>query len=112
MARRVRVVLLIITAMVLGPGVVVGMVIPNDASPASTSLVEASDSAQALVAVPVKSPLPAGPRGLPQAAIVLTLVAAGRLSVRRRSMRGLPFRLGDVGDRWRAELFGAPPSLL
>ena len=59
MAPRDRVAFLAITALVLVPAVLVGVVIPNDGCPMSTS-----------------------------------------------------FRLGDVGDRWRALLFGAPPSFL
>jgi len=31
---------------------------------------------------------------------------------RGRSLCGLPFLLGDVGDSWRALLFGAPPPCL
>jgi hypothetical protein len=38
--------------------------------------------------------------------------AALRFGTRRRSLRGIPFPIGDVGDRWRALLFGAPPSFL
>ena len=112
MTSRVRVALLAIAALVLVPGVVVSVVMPNDAAPASTSMVGAEESAAAPVAVPVRTPRPAVPRGLPQAAVIVTLVTAVRFSLRRRSLRGLPFRLGDVGDRWRALLFGAPPSLL
>ena len=112
MTSRVRVALLAITALVLVPCAVVGMVMPNDTAPAGTSLAAADDQAAAFVAVPVKSPRPALPRGLPQVAIIVTVVTAVRFSLRRRSMQGLPFRLGDVGDRWRALLFGAPPSFL
>jgi hypothetical protein len=112
MITRARVALLAITALVLMPCAVVGMVMANDTAPAGTSLVGADGQAAALVAVPVKSSRPALPRGLPQATIVVAVVTAVRFSLRRRSMRGLPFRLGDVGDRWRALLFGAPPSFL
>ena len=112
MTSRVRVALLAITALVLVPGVVVGFAMPNGAAPASTSIAGADEPGAAPVAVPVRTPRPTVPRGLPQVAVIVTLLMATRFSLRRRSLRGLPFRLGDVGDRWRALLFGAPPSLL
>lgn len=43
----------------------------------------------------------------PRGRLVL-LITRGRL----RSMTGLPHRLVDVGDTWRALLLGAPPILL
>jgi hypothetical protein len=112
MTSRVRVALLAITALVMVPGVIVGFAMPNDVAPASTSIVDAGEAVAAPFAVPVRTARPAVPRGLPQAAVIVTIVAAVRFSLRRRSLRGLLFRLGDVGDRWRALLFGAPPSLL
>jgi hypothetical protein len=112
MAPRLRVALVAITAVVLVPGALAGWAAPSDASLATVSVAGPDESPAALVAVPVKSPLSTAPRGLPQATVVATAVAAFRFSARRRSMRGLPFLLGDVGDRWRALLFGAPPSLL
>lgn len=112
MAPRVRFALLTVTALLMVPGPLVGVAMGNDASAASASLSGGNVPAAALVAVPVKSPVPAVPRGLPQAAVFAVVVTAVRFSTRRRSLRGLAFRLGDVGDRWRALLFGAPPSLL
>jgi hypothetical protein len=111
MAPRLRVALLAIIAVALVPGALLGTAVANDASPATISLVEADESPAALVAVPVKSRLSIVPRAFPLATVIAT-VAVVRFSSRQRSMRGLPFRLGDVGDRWRALLFGAPPSLL
>jgi len=111
MTRRARVALFAITALVLAPGIVVGIPMPNDWPTMGKTLSGPYERA-ALVAVPVKSPVPVVPRGLPQATIILTAAAGAAFSVRRHAMRGLPFRLGDVGDRWRALLFGAPPTLL
>jgi hypothetical protein len=42
------------------------------------------------------------------AVITASLITRGRL----RSLTGLPHRLVDVGDTWRALLLGAPPILL
>jgi len=112
MTSRLRAALFAITALVMVPGVVVRFAMPGDVAPASTSMVDGGKEAAAPVAVPVRTARPAVPRGVPQGAVIVTIVAAVRFSLRRRSLRGLPFRLGDVGDRWRALLFGAPPSLL
>ena len=112
MTPRVRIALLAITALVLVTGALVGMTVAASASSGGISLVDPNESPAALIAVTVKSPLSALSRALPQAAVIGSVLATVRFSARRRSMRGLPFRLGDVGDRWRALLFGAPPSLL
>jgi hypothetical protein len=112
MSPRVRVALVAIAGLVLASCALVGLVMPNDAGRSGSSFGEANESSAALLAVRVKSPLPTVPRGLPQATLVAAILTALRLSGRGRSLRGLPFRLGDVGDRWRALLFGAPPSLL
>jgi hypothetical protein len=112
MTSRARVVLLAIAVLALVPGAVVGMAMVDDRSPVSTSLVDSPEPAVGHVAVPVRASVPLVPRGLPESAIVVTVAAAAVFSLRRRSLRGLPFRLGDVGDGWRALLFGAPPAFL
>ena len=112
MPLRLRAALVVITALVLMPGVAVGLAEPKDPAPARTSLVGADERGPALAAVPVRSPQRGVPRVLAQAAAFMALVTAIRFSLRRRALCGLPFRLADVGDRWRALLFGAPPSLL
>jgi len=112
MAPRDRVALLAITALVLVPAVLAGVVIPSDGSAMSTSLAGSHEQAARLTAVPLNPPPPVVPRGLPEATVIVTVAAALRFSSRRRSLHGVPFRLGDVGDRWRALLFGAPPSFL
>jgi len=109
---RARIVLLAIAVVALVPGAVVGMATANDRSPVSTSLVDSPEPAVGHVAVPARASLPVVPRGLPESTVVATLAAAAVFSLRRRSLRGLPFRLGDVGDSWRALLFGAPPAFL
>jgi hypothetical protein len=112
MASRVRVALFAIVAMVLVPGVLVGMAAAADRPPVATSLADAHEPVVAHAAVPARSALPLVPKGLPEAMAIMVGGVAASFSVRRRSLRGLPFRLGDVGDRWRAQLFGAPPSFL
>ena len=112
MTPRARALLVALTLVVLVPGAVVGMVTANDAAPGSTSLTAPHDPAVGHVAVPVRSQLPLVPKGLPELTVIIALGATAWFSVRRRSLRGLPFLLGDVGDRWRALLFGAPPSFL
>lgn len=112
MAPRLRVALLAIIAVALVPGALVVTAVASDVPRASTSPVEADASSAPPVAVPVKGPRSTVPRNLTQAMVMATLVDAVRSIAHRRSMRGVPFRLGDVGDRWRALLFGAPPSLL
>lgn len=111
MTPRAWIALLAITALVLVPGVLVGVAIPGDGSPVGPSLFGAHEQA-ALVALPGKAPRPTVLRFLPYATVILAAVTAVRFGARRRSRRGLPFLLGDVGDRWRALLFGAPPPLL
>jgi len=111
MTRRARVALLAITALVLAPGIVVGHSMPNDRPTVGETMSGPYERAP-LVAVPVKFPVPVVPRGLPHTTTILTGAAVAAFGVRRHPMRGLAFRLGDVGDRWRALLFGAPPALL
>jgi len=112
MTPRARLALLAVTVLVLVPGVFAGMVIANDGSPVGTTLADAHEPAAGHVAVPVRAPLPLLPKGLAEATVIVTVGAAAWFSIRRRSLRGLAFRLGDVGDGWRALLFGAPPAVL
>jgi hypothetical protein len=112
MAPRVRVLLVAVTVLVLAQVAVVGMVKADNAAAGSTSLAAAHQPAVGHVAVPVRAPLPLVPKGLQEQAVIVTIGALAWFSIRRRSLWGLPFRLGDVGDRWRALLFGAPPSFL
>lgn len=112
MTPRARVLLMALTVAVLAPGAVAGMGTAHDAVPASPSLAVAHEAAVGLVAVPVRSQLRPAPNGVPELTVIIAVGAAAWFSVRRRSLRGLAFRLGDVGDRWRALLFGAPPAFL
>jgi hypothetical protein len=112
MTPRLRLVLLAVTVLVMVPGVFAGVVVASDVPPVGATLSDPHHPAVGHVAVPVRAPVPLVPKGLAEAAVIVTVGAAAWFSIRRRSLRGLPFRLGDVGDRWRALLFGAPPSFL
>lgn len=113
MTLRARLVLLAVAAMAAVPGLLAvdGMVL-DDATSSSTAVVGVIDRPAALVATTARSqPVLAAIRGLPFSMAVITaasLITRGRL----RSMTGLPLRLVDVGDAWRALLLGAPPILL
>ena len=112
MTARARVALLAITALVLVPAALAGMAAPQDRPPAATSLADAHEQVVPHAAVAARSSVPFVPKGLPDVTVIVVAATAALFSVRRRSLQGLPFRIGDVGDRWRALLLGAPPSFL
>jgi hypothetical protein len=106
-------VLLAVAAMAAVPGLLaVDGMMSDDALSSSTAVVGILDRPDALVATPARShQILALIRGLPLAMAAIasaSLITRGRL----RSMTGLPLRLLDVGDAWRALLLGAPPILL
>jgi hypothetical protein len=113
MARRDRFALVAVTAvMVVSAALFTGGLLVGSASASGDGVAVSATGQPGPAVVRITPPVPPVPRGLPQAVAGVTLVSALLLGIRRRSMRGLPFRIGDVGDRWRALLFGAPPQLL
>jgi len=112
MTSRARALLVAIAVLALAPGAVLGMAAANDRAPVSTSMVDAQEPVVNHVATPARAALPLVPRGLLESTVIVTVGMAACCGLRRRSLRGLAFRLGDVGDGWRALLFGAPPAVL
>ena len=114
MTARLRVVLLVVAPLAaMASLLVVGGVAFGGGPSGVGTLVDITDGPNAVVATVTKSQaVPVAMRGLPMTVAVFTGLAWIVASGRRRSMRCLPRRLGDVGDSWRALLLGAPPVLL
>jgi hypothetical protein len=113
MTVRSRLALLAVAALTAVPGVVAIGGNVSDGSMGGRTLVAVTDVPDALAATPVRShPVPLALRGLPVApgaavAVASVLGRGGAHPVLPRELR-----LNDVGDRWRALLLGAPPTLL
>ena len=114
MTPRARLVLLAVAALVMVPSLLVVDGILSHGTPSASSLpVEVTDGPDAVIARPARPhPVPAAVRGLPLAVAIVLGGASVIRCGRRRPVRGLRFRLDDVGDGWRALLLGAPPTLL
>ena len=113
MTPRARLVLLAVAALVTVPSLLVIDGILSHGTPSASVSVEVTDGPDAVIVRPARPhPVPAVARGLPLAAAIVLGGASVIRCGRRRPVRGLRFRLDDVGDGWRALLLGAPPTLL